>query len=319
MCYKDIGMTKKYFFVVSIIFLILKSILHFRKQQMIRTFFRRISRLFFRFYKREYGRYTILVKLFFPYLAPKSEKREIVRAYHNLKMEVDSREYIQAMIYLFGNFEPPTIKFLEKYIKKGDLIFDIGANVGYHTLIFSELTGENGSVFAFEPEPDNYKTLKKNVDLNSLKNVICINKALSDREETLNFYVSKSFNKGTHFLVYNPIQHLKDPIKIDVIPLSNFIKENNIKCIDFIKIDVEGAEFEVIKGMEKSLIHFKPTLLVEINNEAQETHGKTSKSLKEYICGLGYDPYDILEDGNITESPVERIHNVENVAFIPRK
>lgn len=285
---------------------------------MIRTFFRKISRLFFRFYTREYGRYTILVKLFFPYLAPKSERREIIKAYDDLKMEIDTREYIQAMIYLFGNFEPPTIKFLEEYIKKGHVIIDIGANVGYHTLIFSKLTGENGFVYAFEPEPLNYKTLKKNVDLNNLDNVRCVNKAISEKQETLDFFVSNSFNKGTHSLVYNPIQHSQESIKIDAIPLSHFILENDLNKIDFIKIDVEGAEYEVIKGMETSLIEYKPTLLVEINNEAQETHGKTSKSLKEYICGFGYDCYEITENGKLIKSPLDRVHNVENVVFISR-
>jgi FkbM family methyltransferase len=286
---------------------------------MIRTVLRKLSRYFFRFYKKEYGRYSILVKLFFPYLAPQEDYLETVKAYRNLKMELDSREYIQAMIYLFGDFEPPTIKFIESYIQKGFVIFDIGANVGYHTLIFSHLVGENGKVFSFEPEPENFATLNNNILINNIKNVITINKAVSDKKAVLDFYVSNSFNKGTHSLVYNPIQHSEVSIKIDCLPLNDFIVERSISKIDFIKIDVEGAEHEVIKGMESVIMRFKPAMLVEVNNDAQVTHGLSSKELKEYICNFGYDCYDILDNGDLQISAVDKIHNVENVVFLPKK
>jgi len=285
---------------------------------MIRTLLRKLSRVILRFYKKEYGRYSILVKVFFPYFASKKENFETVKAYRNLKMELDPREYIQAMIYLFGNFEPATIKYLENTIKKDDIVIDIGANVGYHTLIFSYLAGYNGKVYAFEPEPINYKTLKKNIEINNLNNIEAVNKAVSDKKAELDFYVSNSFNKGTHSLVYNPVQHSKVPIKIECLPLSEFIEHNNINRIDFIKIDVEGAEYEVIKGMENAIKRFKPILLVEVNNDAQETHGLSSKALKEYICSFGYNCFDITEDGNLLESPLSKSHNVENVVFLQK-
>ena len=87
--------------------------------------------------------------------------------------------------------EQLTVEYFKKIIKKGDIVLDLGANIGYYTLIFAKLVGEVGHVFAFEPDPSNFELLSKNVKENKHENVTLIQKAVSDKNEKIKLYVSK--------------------------------------------------------------------------------------------------------------------------------
>ena len=88
----------------------------------------------------------------------------------------------------WGDFEKEVI---EKQIKKGDVILDIGANIGFYTLIMAKLVGEKGKVYAFEADPTNFEILKKNVEVNGYKNIVLVNKVVSNKNEKIKFYVDR--------------------------------------------------------------------------------------------------------------------------------
>lgn len=92
------------------------------------------------------------------------------------KMFLDSKDSLRLSIH--GIYEPLETELAKKEVKKGNVVLDIGANIGYYTLIFAKLVGEDGKVFAFEPDPTNFALLKKNVEMNGYKNVMFVQKAV---------------------------------------------------------------------------------------------------------------------------------------------
>ena len=162
------------------------------------------------------------------------------------KMFLDSNDSLNLSVY--GIHEEFETELVKKEIKPGDVVLDIGANIGYYTLIFAKLVGENGRVFAFEPDPTNFALLKRNVEINGYKNVVLIQKAVSNKSGKLRLYLSEN-NKGDH-RIYNSHDGRKF-IDIESVKLDDYFN-HNVK-IDFIKMDIQGAEGGAIQGMSKLL------------------------------------------------------------------
>ena len=188
------------------------------------------------------------------------------------KMYLDPLDSLKLSIN--QSFEELETKLVKDIIKDGNTIVDIGANIGYFTLIFARLVGEKGEVFAFEPEPNNFNLLKKNIEINNYKNVNLINKAASNKSGKIKLYID-DFNSGGHSLIAQIPN--KQHIEIESIKLDDFFDTN--KKIDFIKIDAEGAELEVLKGMStllnknddiKILLEFNPFMFKSFNVTPQK-------------------------------------------------
>jgi len=139
--------------------------------------------------------------------------------------------------------------YLKNYqLQKGDIVVDAGAYVGDFALYAAQIIGKDGQIFAFEPDPENYKRLLNNIKLNGLNNIIPINKGLWSKNMMLPLeinLISSTFffspdKKNSHTLV--PVSSLDDELE-----------ERGIRKVDFIKMDVEGAEIEAVKGSEKTL------------------------------------------------------------------
>lgn len=140
-------------------------------------------------------------------------------------------------------------EFVKKEIKKGDVVLDIGANIGYYTLLFAKAVGGTGRVFAFEPDVDNFALLKKNVEINGYKNVIVEQKAVSDLTSKVRLYLSED-NKGDH-RIYDSHDHRRS-VEIGSVSLDDYFKDYTGK-INFIKMDIQGSEERAMKGMFKVL------------------------------------------------------------------
>ena len=151
-------------------------------------------------------------------------------------------------INIFEKFETNLVK---QEIHGGDVVLDIGANIGYFSLIFSKLVGNNGLVYAFEPDPDNFKILKKNIEINNIKNVILIQKAVSNTSKLSSLYLC-DYNHAQHRIYPSPRCNKKIDVEFTTIDemFANIEFFNKIK---FVKIDVEGSEYDVIDGMKNTL------------------------------------------------------------------
>ena len=171
-------------------------------------------------------------------------------------------------------------------------VVDVGANIGKYTLFFSSMVGKRGKVISIEPEPKNFEILEENTRLNALENVVLKKIACSNKEGYAKLYLNKK-NPGGHSLVS---KKGRENIIVRSRKLDNVIKEENIKNIDLIKIDVEGAEKEVLEGAKHILKKDKPLIIFEALNR------KKLSQIKEFLFKYGYS-IEFIEASNFLAHP----------------
>lgn len=146
--------------------------------------------------------------------------------------------------------EPVATDYLLKILKKGDRVVDLGANIGYYVTIESVVLGEEGHIIAIEPDSKNLSILKKNLELNHISNIVDVYPlAISDKIGQINFYVSDRCN--WHSTMNLGDEYIKETVEVESRTLDDLVGEQ-LK-IDFIRMDIEGAEVEAIKGMQNTL------------------------------------------------------------------
>ena len=208
---------------------------------------------------------------------------------NNSKMELFG---IMTRLSLHGTWEKSETEIIKKIIKEGDYVLDLGANIGYYTLLFSRLVGDKGKVFAFEPDPKNFSVLKRNIELNNYKNVILVQKAVSNKNGNTNLFLS-DVNTGDHRL-FADIKNKKS-IVIQTVKLDDYFKDLH-KPISFIKMDIQGSEGLAIDGMKKLLSkNHKPTLLTEFWKYGLINSGIEPNSFLQNMSNLGFSPFLIDE------------------------
>jgi len=180
-------------------------------------------------------------------------------------------------LHLFpdGIYEEFGTSIVKQMIKKGDVVLDLGAHIGYFTLIFAKLVGENGKVYAFEPSPDNYSLLKKNVQVNGYNNVILVKNGVSNKTGKNMLYLSDS-NPGDNMII--DTKENRQSIEIETVRLDDYFRDFKNQ-INFIKMDIQGAELDALRGMSsllkkmeniKIMSEFAPKWLKKFGNEPIE-------------------------------------------------
>ena len=140
------------------------------------------------------------------------------------------------------------------------IVVDIGANIGYYSIIAAKRVGEEGKVFAYEPENENLILLEKNIEINSFNNIIAIKVALSNQFGTSKLYLTED-NKGTHSLIDN--RQTNNSVAVGTDTLDHSLEQFGFPKIDLIKMDIEGAEILALDGF-KRVIDTSPNLIMFI-------------------------------------------------------
>jgi FkbM family methyltransferase len=140
------------------------------------------------------------------------------------------------------------IRILKDLLKPGDFVLDVGANIGFYGGILSNLVGNSGMVYCFEPNLSNFNKLKKNVS--SLKNVKTFNCAVSDKSGSLKLYTSKLLNVDHRTYPVNNYDKIEE---IEAISIDDLVRNGTISKVDFIKIDIQGYELQAFRGMMETI------------------------------------------------------------------
>ena len=206
------------------------------------------------------------------------------------KMYIDSRDSLRlSFIKDYENIETETFK---KNIKKGDVVLDLGANIGYYTLIGAKIVRNEGKVFAFEPSPGNFKILKKNIEANGYKNVVAVQKAVSDKNGKIKLFLDRYSDASNS--IYD-VHDGKESVIVDSITLDDFLK--NSGRIDFIKMDIEGAEGKALAGMSEILKRNKNLkIITEFNPVLLKGAGTDPKKYVELLQKNGFKIYDTKDN-----------------------
>jgi FkbM family methyltransferase len=241
-------------------------------------------------------------------------KLSYVENVHGHKMYLDEADSLK--LSWGGSHEPFETQFFEENIKPGDVVVDIGANIGYYTLYFAKKVSSQGHIYAFEPDPVNFELLEKNIEINGYKNITAVNKALSNKNEKLKLYICEE-NRGDH-RTYDS-QQGREFVEINATHLDDYFADID-NHIDLIKMDIQGAEYKAIQGMEEILRKNQGVkLVIEFWPYGLSLAGTDAKDLFSLLQDLGFSIFEISEKNrSIQETTIEKLLQlitVENQRF----
>lgn len=208
---------------------------------------------------------------------------------------------------LLGRYEQDTVALFKKIVKPGMVVFDIGAHIGYFTVLFSKLAGADGKVYAFEPDNGNFILLEKNTK--KRKNVKIYRQAIADRTGGLTFYKIKN-STMCHTII--PTDNT-DKVTVSATTIDDFILEQKIKIVNIIKIDIEGGEPLAFKGMSRFLAAAKNlSIIMEYNPSALQSGNLDSFEFLKSLVGRGFNIFQILRRGKL--KPLA-LNNIQDLKF----
>ena len=228
----------------------------------------------------------VLKRLLYFFQKKIMRQRYVVRKIHNYKMELDLYDNgISRTLIFFGARELDHKLILERELKEGMTLLDLGANIGYYVIMESRLIGESGFIYALEPHPSNVSLLKNNIQLNNMDNRVEVHQmGGSNKTGIEKLFVSAKSNLHSFVADKNNSGEL---VEVPTTTIPDFCKER--KKIDFIRMDIEGYEVEVLEGLLPALEDddFRPSILFEIHR-AKYTDTHTIKPSLEAMFEKGY-------------------------------
>ncbi len=178
---------------------------------------------------------------------------------------------------------------MHNHIKAGDIVLDIGANIGLHTILLAKITGNSGQVHAFEPIPSIYTQLEKSIEKNNIKNIRVEKFALGEKQEELDININLGCVASSSILDKD-VSNMTTNIKIQVKALDSL----NLQKVDFIKLDVEGYEWNVIAGGMNTIKRYKPTIIFEYSPDYFRRAGNNDgNKILNFMIDNNYVMYDL--------------------------
>jgi len=191
--------------------------------------------------------------------------------------------------YFPQDYEADNFAFLTNNCKPGAVIIDIGAHIGLFSVIAAQVTGNKGKVYAFEPAPTTYSLLQKTLAINNNNGLIeTFQKAVGGETGKITFFVSDDKADNSNSLVQYKDHRPIHGIDIDVTTIDAFVKEKDLSRLDFIKIDVEGAEYDTLRGASETLQRLRPVCIVAIHPEPIKAKGDRLEDIYDLIIACRY-------------------------------
>ena len=222
--------------------------------------------------------------------------------YHTVQRDgiffaLDLIESVDRGIFLAG-WEPLTIKWLKENLHPGDVVIEVGANVGAHSLIISQIIGDTGKLYVFEPTDYAFKKLQSNYDLNkNLAQNTTLNKLFVSNKENAkkNFKIRSSWKVNKTKKIADKMD---ENFSGEIINIDNFFK--GLSRVNLIKIDVDGFDFKVLQGAEDIIRLHQPTIFVELGEADLQKNGDSVEKVINFFSDLNYS--GVLENGEIITS-----------------
>lgn len=232
--------------------------------------------------------------------------------------EYDLADYRGTAPMYFGSYAPLVIEAMRKYLAPGGIFIDVGANIGYLSAIAAGLVGTGGEVHSFEPVPAYCRRLQRLAELNPRHSIFPSGCAAGEYAGTCTIYVTREPGQNTMVPAYQRRAEIVSTLDVPVVRLDDYIAEKKMTRISLIKIDAEGFELPVVKGLERyfSSRRERPPIICEIAPRAYSLLGKSLADLENYMGQFGYSPRDLV-DGR-TPVNLRQIKQVEDALFLAR-
>jgi FkbM family methyltransferase len=214
-----------------------------------------------------------------------------------------------AGVFLARQYYEPLLEYCHRVVKKGDVVFDVGANQGIYACAFAALVGPAGKVIAFEPQDYAIVALQNNARLNCFNHIYIRQVAVSDHEGSAVLDISAGAVSAS---IVRDFGH-EEAIKVPTVTLTSVAEQLGLDRLDVIKMDIEGAELLALGGCKPLLERFKPTVVLEASPSEEQWH-----KIVALLADYGYDPHIFGVDGVLERIP-ELVEEYPNVVFIPRR
>ncbi|WP_017600171.1 FkbM family methyltransferase [Nocardiopsis lucentensis] len=212
-------------------------------------------------------------------------------------------DIIQRYLYTFGTWEPHLTAWITHRLKTGDTFVDVGANIGYYTMLASHLVGPIGHVAAIEPAPRFHQHLQATLLLNEARNVRAIDQAVAAEPGRVEMFLADPGNLGGTSTV-RP-RHVHDAFHVDAAPLPDILTPSEVRNARLIKIDVEGAEAAAVQSLAPLLGLLRPDaeLIIEVTPRTLAKQGLEVEDVIGPLRAAGFHIYRIANDYDPTTYP----------------
>ena len=213
------------------------------------------------------------------------------------KFSVHLKTGMQTTVYFLGEYEKALTEIVQGLLRPGDICLDVGANFGWYSSIFHKYSGPNGQIHAFEPVPPTYHELEENYALmGSPSNVFINNLALGDKADELTINLFEGLSSG-HASMSDQGREDAISFKCDVVTLDSYLDEKKVGDVNFVKVDIEGAELMFLKGAEKLFAQATPPIwLMEMALQQTSNFGYRPNDLIDFMRERAeYDFYKVDE------------------------
>jgi FkbM family methyltransferase len=190
--------------------------------------------------------------------------------------------------YVMGASELPVQRAIAGHLRPGGVFYDVGANVGFFSLLAARRVGATGRVCAFEPVPANAQSVRANAELNGLGNLRVFEVAAGRENKLADFLLTRWDGGGSLSEQAVMPAHVMSRTQVRVAPLDALIEAEALPLPDFVKIDVEGTEMDVLAGMSGTIRRCMPILLYEVDDGDQTSFQRRWAELDAYVAGFGY-------------------------------
>ena len=251
-------------------------------------------------------------------LATQKTKNMRARLFWGEDMNVVFPEIVSCFLYRYGFFEPDLTTIVMTHLKPGQTFFDVGTHFGYYSMLASRIVGNEGKVHGFEPTMGTYKIVDSN--LSSKSNVTLNNVAAWSEETTLNFtdygVQWSAFNSLYSAKLDNSIVETMSPTdyEVEAISIDKYVEESGERP-DFIKIDAENAEYDILTGMTNTLRDIRPIITLEVG-DVNEGDFKNSSACVHFLTDHSYKVLE-LRDGLLSDHKIDKKYSHTNLLFIP--
>lgn len=201
----------------------------------------------------------------------RQKRQQVVADVLGFKMILDPAEWVDGnMLFSPHLYEYEETAFVRSVVTKGMTFIDVGANIGFYSLIAAGLVGDSGSVIAIEADPFNYQKLVTNIGLNPLSSIQSKNVGVSDKHEVLDLWLNTSGNRGGNTFVNDDNYVSRISVKVECKPLLDILMGFGLVAIDFVKLDIEGFEYRVLDCFlrDASSVMYPRWFLLEDSNHS---------------------------------------------------